>query len=264
VVVHKAALERATTPLELLLGAHYRFGDFHVGAGAGAGLTRGVGSPEFRLVGLLEWSPRVESPAAVATVAAAGAASAEASSIQVDVDGDGIADRSDACPTVAGIASEDAGRTGCPAAKGEGVLENVGERDDHAEAASVVAGREPKVRNVLGQTVMEPIQFDLDSDVIRPDSEGRLQTVLGALREHPGAKISLDGHTDELGDAVYNHELSQRRAHSVARWLTRRGIAPERLIEVGHGTSYPVDDTQTPEGRARNRRVEFQVIEQGR
>ena len=92
VVSHGAAFDKETTPFELLFGAHYRPKDFRVGVGIGPGLTRGIGTPELRVVAMFEWSPSVDE----------------------DRDKDGIVDDEDACPDEKGVRSDDPTKNGCP------------------------------------------------------------------------------------------------------------------------------------------------------
>jgi OmpA-OmpF porin, OOP family len=113
VVAHGAAFEQATTPFELLFGAHLRVDDYLLGLGFGPGLTRGLGAPAVRGLLSLAWSP---DPAAAAEPAAPPAPS--------DRDQDGIADRVDACPDVAGVANGDPRTHGCPSDRdADGVLD---------------------------------------------------------------------------------------------------------------------------------------------
>jgi outer membrane protein OmpA-like peptidoglycan-associated protein len=104
VVAHGAAFEEATTPFELLLGAHLRLRDWLLGLGFGPGLTRGLGAPATRALLSLAWSPEAQ------VVAAEPAAPPPPS----DRDHDGIADRADACPDLAGSPSGDPRKHGCP------------------------------------------------------------------------------------------------------------------------------------------------------
>ena len=71
--------------------------------------------------------------------------------------------------------------------------------------------------------------------------------------------VIIAGHTDALGSESYNYELSEKRARSVSEYLVRKGISSSRLSTMGYGKSQPVTDNRTPQGRARNRRVEFEA-----
>lgn len=103
------------------------------------------------------------------------------------------------------------------------------------------------------------IYFDFDSATIRPESEAVLQQIAGLLRKNQDWKLSLSGHTDNIGDDKFNLGLSQRRAAAVKDALvTQYNIASDRLATSGYGASRPIETNATTEGRARNRRVELQ------
>jgi len=77
------------------------------------------------------------------------------------------------------------------------------------------------------------------------------------LKKYGKYKIIIEGHTDSTGDENYNRVLSQKRAESVGRFIVENGIDAGRISYKGYGSQYPIDTNTTPEGRARNRRVEF-------
>ncbi|RCV86639.1 OmpA family protein [Billgrantia montanilacus] len=101
------------------------------------------------------------------------------------------------------------------------------------------------------------VTFAFDSADIRPGAHRELDQVANTLRENPGMRVRIEGHTDHVGSAEYNQGLSQRRAESVRDFLVSRGIAANRMTTVGHGESRPVATNETDEGRAQNRRVEI-------
>jgi len=74
-------------------------------------------------------------------------------------------------------------------------------------------------------------------------------------------KLRIDGHTDSVGSAASNKTLSQRRADSAKKYLTDKGVDGSRMTTNGYGEENPVDTNETKAGRAKNRRVEFTVIE---
>jgi outer membrane protein OmpA-like peptidoglycan-associated protein len=81
------------------------------------------------------------------------------------------------------------------------------------------------------------------------------------IQQHPEiARVAIDGHTDDQGNAQANLELSRRRAVSVLRWMSERGVDARRLEARGFGPKRPVADNKTEAGRAKNRRVEFQIL----
>lgn len=102
------------------------------------------------------------------------------------------------------------------------------------------------------------IYFDFASDTIRKESDPVLNEIADALRKHAEWTLSIGGHTDNVGSDAANLDLSQRRSAAVRRALVERhGIAADRLVTAGYGEGAPKDTNDTPEGRARNRRVEL-------
>lgn len=103
------------------------------------------------------------------------------------------------------------------------------------------------------------IYFDFNSATIKPDSEAVLKQISDILHKNPDWKLSVAGHTDNIGDAATNQTLSEHRAAAVKEALVSRyGIAADRLTTRGYGASKPVEPNTTLQGRARNRRVELQ------
>ena len=102
------------------------------------------------------------------------------------------------------------------------------------------------------------IYFDFASDQLKPESTPVLEEIAGVLKENPDWKLTVSGHTDNVGGDAYNLDLSKRRAAAVKQALvTQYHLAPERLSTDGFGASRPVDTNDTLAGRARNRRVEL-------
>jgi outer membrane protein OmpA-like peptidoglycan-associated protein len=102
------------------------------------------------------------------------------------------------------------------------------------------------------------IYFDFASDHLKRESTPVLDEIAQVMEKHPDWKLSVSGHTDNIGGDAYNLDLSKRRAAAVKQALvTRYHIAPDRLTTDGYGASGPVDTNDTLEGRARNRRVEL-------
>ncbi|MCA9543401.1 MAG: OmpA family protein, partial [Myxococcales bacterium] len=97
---------------------------------------------------------------------------------------------------------------------------------------------------------------------IRPQSFELLDDIAKTLREHPDIKrVRIEGHTDSRGSADYNRELSASRAASVLTFLQEKGVGGERMTSEGFGEDQPIAGNDTPEGMARNRRVEFVILE---
>lgn len=120
-----------------------------------------------------------------------------------------------------------------------------------------------KVDVTAGSVVIkEQVNFDFDRAVLRPDSAAVLDEVAAALLGHPEiARVEIQGHTDNKGDLAYNLALSASRAEAVRVALAARGVAPERLVARGFGATRPIAGNDDDAGRAKNRRVQFEIVE---
>jgi len=107
--------------------------------------------------------------------------------------------------------------------------------------------------------VLRGVNFDFDKSNIRPDARPILDEAIRTLQDESSISVSVEGHTDAVGTDAYNQKLSERRANSVADYLTRGGVARRRLTTEGYGESKPVASNETADGRAQNRRVELRV-----
>ena len=121
---------------------------------------------------------------------------------------------------------------------------------------------ETEIRIELAADVL----FDFDSADLRAEAEAALQNVAGIIREHEGADVRVEGHTDAKGSEDYNQRLSEQRAESVRDWLTSaEGLSGTDFEITGFGESRPAapnekpDGSDDPEGRQKNRRVEIVV-----
>jgi outer membrane protein OmpA-like peptidoglycan-associated protein len=101
------------------------------------------------------------------------------------------------------------------------------------------------------------INFDTGKSVIKPESKSIIEQIVQMLKSNPELKISVEGHTDNVGTPASNKTLSEERAKSVVSAIVSQGIATERLSSSGYGQDKPIGDNTTEEGRARNRRVEL-------
>ncbi|MCL1825023.1 MAG: OmpA family protein [Betaproteobacteria bacterium] len=101
------------------------------------------------------------------------------------------------------------------------------------------------------------INFDTDKASIRPYSQGTIDEIVKLLETYPDLKIRIEGHTDDTGGVEHNATLSENRASSVYGALLARGISQNRLEAKGFGTTHPIANNGTEEGRAKNRRVEI-------
>ncbi len=114
------------------------------------------------------------------------------------------------------------------------------------------------VINATGKYITHGINFDTDSDRLKPDSAPVLKMVAAGLSKNPNLKLEIDGYTDSVGDSGHNLDLSQRRAKAVQSVLVSQfGVDAARLSANGFGTAQPIGSNDTPDGRAANRRVEF-------
>ncbi len=110
-------------------------------------------------------------------------------------------------------------------------------------------------------TVASGILFDFDKDNLKPGAAAVLAEAKGSvIDKHPGARVTIEGHTDDRGTQEYNLKLSARRAQSVAGWLSQHGIKASLLQTVGYGKMRPRYPNTTDENRARNRRVEIVIL----
>jgi outer membrane protein OmpA-like peptidoglycan-associated protein len=107
----------------------------------------------------------------------------------------------------------------------------------------------------------ENTEFETDKDIIRPGSFNSLNELATLLLEHPTWKLRITGHTDNMGTAEWNMDLSRRRAESVKAYLANRGIDVSRMIVKWYGEEQPIADNLTAEGRQRNRRVAYEIVE---
>jgi peptidoglycan-associated lipoprotein len=116
---------------------------------------------------------------------------------------------------------------------------------------------------------LKNVYFGFDSANINTMAAKELDKLVDILNDNPEIKIELSSHTDSVGTHEKNMNLSQRRATSSVNYLVKRGIAPERLVAKGYGETKPVarntnrDGSDNPDGRARNRRTEFRILEIG-
>lgn len=108
--------------------------------------------------------------------------------------------------------------------------------------------------------VLRNIFFDVDRYDLKPESEVELNRLASWLSANAALRIELSGHTDSDGDQAANLLLSQRRAEAVKNYLVTKGITSERLLAKGLGETAPVADNATADGRAMNRRIEFQLV----
>jgi outer membrane protein OmpA-like peptidoglycan-associated protein len=287
-------------PLEVLAALKYRAANgFSAHFGGGPGITRGYGTPSFRLLAGVAYSPVAPPPPAR----------------PVDADSDGIVDGSDACPTVPETANGFEDSDGCPDevpapepepvdTDSDGIVDGTdrcatepedkdgfedadgcpdpdNDKDGIADGDDQCPAEQETINGVTDEdgcpdkgkvkvrveseriVIEEKVYFATNKDVILERSYSLLAQVAQVLRANPHIElVRVEGHTDDVGTVAYNQDLSQRRANNVRARLIEEGIAPERLEAVGYGKSRPVDPATTAAARENNRRVEFIIVRQ--
>jgi outer membrane protein OmpA-like peptidoglycan-associated protein len=146
-----------------------------------------------------------------------------------DTDGDGILDKDDNCPKVPGIAA----LKGCPEIKEE-------------------------VKKIIKQA-FDNLQFETGKSVILKTSYASLDKLAQVLKDDQTFKLTISGHTDNVGIESENLKLSKARAEAVKAYFVKKGIDEKRISADGFGSTKPVADNKTKEGRAKNRRVEMLI-----
>lgn len=184
----------------------------------------------------------------------------------VDNDGDGILDVDDDCPTRAEDFDGFEDSNGCPDLDndGDGILDaedlcpNVAETFNGFEDEDGCPDQGPQRRMHLPAA---HITFHTNSaDISGADPVPILDIVIEYMQDYPDVRLCVIGHTDSIGDAAYNRDLSKRRADSVRAYLITLGADGDRLDTDGKGESEPIETNDTVEGRARNRRIQFEIV----
>ncbi len=180
-----------------------------------------------------------------------------------DGDGDGVGDALDECPTRPGRLSS----FGCPDADGD----RVPDFRDQCPGEAISPKLDPTESNGCPTRayyaggriqILDKVNFETGSDVIREDSYGLLRDVARTiLATSEIRRIEIGGHTDSVGSAAANLRLARRRAASVRAFLIAEGVPAKMLVSKGYGEAEPIDTNLTDAGRYQNRRVEFVVIE---
>jgi outer membrane protein OmpA-like peptidoglycan-associated protein len=240
--------DRYRAPLEARAGLR-AFLSSHVAveAGAGTGLgSAGYGHERWRAFVGLRWG-----------------SGPKESSIQ-DRDGDGVPDSEDLCPDEAGPAELD----GCPDDDGDGIPNYQDKCPNEPgppenDGCPLAPGQPGVVFGSAGIQLKGAILFDTGKDTIKRESFSLLDQLAKLIGEHSELKlIRVEGHTDNVGAAAYNKDLSARRAASVVRYLVGKGVAQSRLVAAGYGFEKPIASNATALGRAKNRRVAFTVLQE--
>jgi len=200
-----------------------------------------------------------------------------------DTDGDSIQDAEDRCPMVKGILAfqgcpdtdgdsiQDA-EDRCPQERGSLVFQGCPDSDNDSipdiddkcpETPGIRANYGcPEVKPAIKELfkkALQGIQFAIGNEVILKPSYKILDQVAQVMKENPNYKLSIIGHTDNVGKAEKNKILSEKRALAVKNYLLKKGIDAARIKAVGYGDTMPVGDNKTKAGQKQNRRVEFIV-----
>jgi OOP family OmpA-OmpF porin len=119
----------------------------------------------------------------------------------------------------------------------------------------------PVVKPVTEKVTMAAeTNFDFDKAVLKPEGKARLDDLVDKLKAVNLEVVIAVGHTDSIGSNAYNQKLSVRRANAVKAYLVSKGIEANRIYTEGKGETQPIADNRTKEGRAKNRRVEIEVV----
>jgi outer membrane protein OmpA-like peptidoglycan-associated protein len=239
-------------PLEaaggLIARPHPRFSLYGIG---GIGISNGLAVPDFRVLAGVRYAFGLPGRGG-----------------ERDSDSDGIVDRDDKCPGESEDRDGFEDGDGCPEADNDrdGIPDDTDEcPEDAEEPGGDGDGCPDKARVIVRDgrmVIFGKIQFASGSDNILPKSDQLVDEMARALKEHPEfRKVEIQGHTDSSGDDFFNLKLGQERADSVKRALVKRGVPPVRLVAKGYGEGSPIAPNDTPAGRAKNRRVEFVIMD---
>lgn len=175
-----------------------------------------------------------------------------------DTDKDGVNDEEDKCPTVAGVARYQ----GCPVPD----TDKDGVNDEEDKCPTVAGTRAangcPEVTQEMVQKMeyaAKRIFFVTGSAKLSSKSNAALAEVVKILTDDPNVKLTIEGHTDNVGKADFNKTLSDKRANAVKTYLVDKGVDESRLTAEGFGLEKPVASNKTAAGRAQNRRVELKL-----
>ena len=129
-----------------------------------------------------------------------------------------------------------------------------------APAAAAPAPAAPQPPAATKVTYAADAFFDFDKSVLKPEGKAKLDDLVGKVKDINLEVIIAVGHTDSVGSDAYNQGLSVRRSEAVKAYLVSKGIEKNRVYTEGKGEKQPVADNKTSEGRAKNRRVEIEVV----
>jgi outer membrane protein OmpA-like peptidoglycan-associated protein len=183
--------------------------------------------------------------------------------IDTDPDKDGVPLPCDLCPDEVGVKPD-----GCPIrdTDGDGIFDDKDKCPKEPETKNGFEDSDgcpdtlpEKIKKFTG--VVEGIFFDQGKATIRKQSTATLSGGVKVLQEFPSINMEISGHTSSEGDPAFNDKLSQDRADSVKAWLVERGVSADRIKTRGVGSNEPIADNKTAAGKAKNRRIEFKVLQ---
>lgn len=178
----------------------------------------------------------------------------DATGCPIDSDGDTVPDSIDQCPNTPAGVTVDA--KGCPLDQdGDGVPDSMDKCPNTPSGALVDADGCPKV---LTEAINREVKvlFDTNKAIIKPEYKSEVEEVAKLLKQYPTAFVEIQGHTDSSGSKKLNEKLSQQRADAVRNSLVQDfGVDASRVSSKGYGSSQPVADNKSAEGKAKNRRV---------
>lgn len=176
-----------------------------------------------------------------------------------DRDGDGVIDNEDSCPDTEGPAEN----AGCPYSDLDG--DGVYDKDDRCPQTPGIVENQgcPEIKKeeqeVLN-TAFANLEFETGKAIIRSSSFESLDRLAELLVKKPDWRLQISGHTDNVGSDASNMTISEKRSKAVGAYLNSKGVDNSRLIIKWFGESQPIEDNSTAEGRAKNRRVEMEVV----
>ena len=184
-----------------------------------------------------------------------------------DRDNDKVIDDQDACPDLPGVATTDPATNGCPPdTDGDGIRDDKdacpNEKGVPNEANPAKHGCPLVVFTEKEIEINEQVQFEVDRAIIRPASDPLLDQIVQMIKAHPEIKkLEIQGYTDNSGAKQHNKILSGSRAESVRKALIKRGLKDNLLVAKGYGQDNPLVENDTEANKAKNRRVQFKILE---
>ena len=188
-------------------------------------------------------------------------ASVNENGCELDSDGDGVPDWRDECPRTRKEAIGHVDAKGCDLDSDHDGVPDWQDECPHTPGIKENKGC-PEVKREIRQLLkkaMQGIEFETARATIRPSSYSLLDEIAQQFIENPSFIIEVQGHTDNTGKADKNMTLSQDRANAVRDYLIGKGVPAERMTARGYGQDKPIADNSTKAGRAKNRRVEFDI-----